>query len=364
MKILYIVPDITDSGGIARVISLKTNYLVEKLNYQVSLLSVTNTYPNVFYDFNQKTKWYTIASSDNKILFLIKYIRFINKTIAKDKPDVIVLCDAVLWLFVPWFIKTKIPLIFETHFSILFQKEGYTSRYRRIRNKLIVSWRKKTINLFKIAVFETLQGSKEWGIENSKVIANPSSFTVNEQARLINKKAMAVCMNPYVKGLDRLFTIWEKIILKHPDWILDVYGHWMTNVEYVNKAKLLKMERNINFLPPTIAILDSYLQASVFLMTSRYEAFGMVLIESMAVGLPCVAYDCPCGPRAVIDDGRNGFLVEDGNVEDYVEKVLTIIENKNLRMKIGTDAQKSVNKYSIEVIMQEWEKLFEKIIND
>ncbi|WPR70202.1 glycosyltransferase [Flavobacterium sp. NG2] len=364
MKILYIVPDITDSGGIARVISLKTNYLVENLNYQVSLLSVTNTYPNVFYDFNQKTKWYTIAPSNNKILFLIKYIRYINKTIVIDKPDVIVVCDAVLWLFVPWFLKTKIPLIFETHFSIRFQKKGYTSLYRRIRNKLIVSWRKKTINLFKVAVFETIQGSKEWGVENSKVIANPASFLVNEQASLINKKAMAVCMNPYVKGLDRLFTIWKKIILKHPDWILDVYGHWTTNIEYINKAKLLKIEQNINFLPPTTAIYDSYLQASVFLMTSRYEAFGMVLIESMAVGLPCVAYDCPCGPGAVIDDGINGFLIEDGNVDDYVEKVLNIIEDEDLRIKIGIDAKKSVHKYTIEVIMQEWEKLFVNVVND
>ena len=358
MKILYIAPDITDSGGISRVLSLKTNYLVNNLDYDVCILSVNDCRSKYFYDFDPAIKWYNVQQSKNVFLFLRDYFSLIKKTIFFEKPDVIVICDAVLWMFIPWFIKISIPIVFETHFSIFFKKEEYNSFYRKLRRKSIVFWRKKTINKFSYSVFETQEGCKEWGVNNSQVIANPLSFAVKNKASLVNKKAMAVCMNPYVKGLDRLLLVWSKIIKKNPDWILDIYGKWDDNTTFLEMANDLKLSNNINFLPPTTDIQTSYNQSSVFLMTSRTEAFGMVLIEAMASGVSCVAYDCPSGPRAIIEEGVNGFLIKEGDIDSFVQKLESVIEDKNLRIRMGTNAQDSIKKYNIDSIMKEWDKLF------
>ena len=92
-------------------------------------------------------------------------------------------------------------------------------------------------------------------------------------------------------------------------------------------------------------------------MTSRFEGFGMVLIEAMASGLPCIAYDCPCGPRAIIENNSNGFLIEDGNENQFIQTLENLIENEILRIDMGNKAKISVNKYQIEAIMEEWNSI-------
>lgn len=362
MKILYIVPDITDSGGIARVISLKANYLVTHFKYDVCILSVNDCGNNRFYDFDQAIRWYNICKMNNTLLFLKKYIHFIKQTISIEKPDVIIVCDAVLWAFIPWFLKTKIPIIFETHFSVTFQKERNNSFKDKIRTKLVRFFKQNMINKFYCSVFETIEGSLEWNLKQCKVIPNPLSFDVDIIAALVNKRVMAVCMNPYVKGLDRLLLIWAKVIENHSDWMLDIYGKWDSDLKCSKMANDLNISNNVNFNMFTRTIQDKYYQSSLFLMTSRSEAFGMVLIEAMASGLPCLAYDCPIGPRAIINEGENGFLIEDGNVDSFVQKLELLIDNENLRRRMGENAITSIKKYNIDSIMQQWKMLFESLV--
>lgn len=361
MKILYIVPDITDSGGISRVVSLKTNYWVRHLNYEVQILSVNDSYPECFYDFDSAIKWHVLRESPQMHLFLRNYIRLIKKTIAAEKPDIIVVCDAVFWLFIPWFIKTEIPLIFETHFSVFYEKEKNKTLYNKFRGKMVRFLKQKTISKFNCFVTITEEGDKERGINNTHVIPNPLSFTVKNKAALVNKKVMAVCMNPYVKGLDRLLLIWSRIVEKHPDWVMDIYGQWDAKSEYKKMANDLKIANKVNFLPPTKDIQNSYKDASIFLMTSRTEAFGMVLIEAMASGVPCIAYDCPSGPGTIIEEAVNGFLIEDGNLNFFVQKLEQLIEDENLRIQMGLKAQESVKKYEIDTVMKRWDELFMRL---
>lgn len=70
-------------------------------------------------------------------------------------------------------------------------------------------------------------------------------------------------------------------------------------------------------------------------MTSLYEPFGLVLVEAMSCGIPVIAFDCPYGPSDIIQNDKNGYLVENGNVEAFAERVCQLIENKNLRLKMG-----------------------------
>jgi glycosyltransferase involved in cell wall biosynthesis len=88
----------------------------------------------------------------------------------------------------------------------------------------------------------------------------------------------------------------------------------------------------------------------------------MVLIEAMAMGLPCVAYDCPCGPRAIIQNNENGFLVENGNLDSFVQQLELLIEDENLRIQMGEKAQESIQIYDLECIMHQWKSLFENLV--
>lgn len=156
--------------------------------------------------------------------------------------------------------------------------------------------------------------------------------------------------------------VWQKVIEKHPDWILDVYGKSDDNKSYHRLAKELKITNNINFFEPIKNIQDRYQEASMFLMTSRFEGFPMVLIEAMASGLPCVAFDCPVGPRALISNNENGFLIPEDQIDEFASKVNLLIENNNLAKTMGQKGMQSVKKYNTESIMKQWVDLFQSLV--
>lgn len=363
MKILYITPDITNSGGIARVVSLKANYLVSVLDYEVCILTENTAKSGFFYNFSSKIEWEIFENSKNKLLFSWNYFRFIRKLISNKKPDIIIVCDAVMWVFIPWFVNIKTPIIFETHVSISLKKILDNGYFSGIRAKAVQFLKKITATKFDKFIFETEAGSKEWKINNSVVISNPNSFVSQNLAALENKKAIAVCRHSYEKGIDRLLLIWKKVLENYPDWNLDIYGQWDSDLQYQKMAESLKISKNVNFIVPTIEIQSRLKQASVFLMTSRSEAFGMVLIEAMDCGLPCIAYDCPIGPGQIIENNGNGFLIEDNNIDLFVEKVVLLIEDKNLRLELGKKANESVRKYNVDEIMKKWNELFNKLLS-
>ena len=102
----------------------------------------------------------------------------------------------------------------------------------------------------------------------------------------------------------------------------------------------------------------------MLLLTSIYEPFGLVMPEAMSYGLPVVAFDCPYGPSDIITDGVDGFLVKDRSIEDFANKVCRLIEDEDLRRRMGVAGAKSSLRYSAENIMPLWRNLFESIIRN
>lgn len=116
-------------------------------------------------------------------------------------------------------------------------------------------------------------------------------------------------------------------------------------------------------LEPTVSnIVDKYCESSIFALSSRFEGFGMVIIEAMACGVPPVSFTCPCGPRDIISDEKDGLLVEDGNIEQLAEKISYLIENEDIRKKMGQQARMDVQRFRIENIAEQWKQLFESLI--
>ena len=103
------------------------------------------------------------------------------------------------------------------------------------------------------------------------------------------------------------------------------------------------------------------IRSSMLLLTSVYEPFGLVMPEAMSCGLPVVAFDCPYGPADIITDGVDGFLVKNRDINEFADRVCQLIENKELRMRMGQATIKSAQRYRADLIMPKWKDLFEQL---
>ena len=365
MKLLYVVPNLNNGGGVARVLSTKTYFLIEKFGYEVHILTQNDGNSSMFYSFNEKIILHDMILEGANIKFLNNYRKSLNKQVASINPDIIIVCDNGLKAFtIPFILNSKTPIIFECHGSRFIEEFDYKSMFfLKFLLKLKYSFKFFGASKFNKIVTLSEENQREWSKKNSIVIPNPIWLETNETSKLNSKKAILVSRHSYEKGIDRLLLIWKKVISIHPDWVLDIYGKSEEKNNHSALANTLNLKNNVSFFEPVNNINEKYLEASMCLMASRYEGIPMVLIEAMASGLPCVSYDCPCGPKAVVNNNYNGFLVENSNENEFVKAVCSLIEDENLRIQMGKNAKESTKKYETDAIMILWDKLFIELVS-
>ncbi|WP_264523246.1 glycosyltransferase family 4 protein [Flavobacterium sp. N502536] len=361
MKLLYITQRANEEGGVQRVLAVKTNYLIERFDYQISIITQNEGNENLFFEFNKRIEFYDISLKSNKVFNLFHYKKRLQEYIKRIQPDCIVVCDFALKSFsIPLLINTKIPIVFEAHGSRFNEyRNGF---FLGFMSKFKYKYRNYCASKFMTFVALSEESLSEWSVTDSVVISNPLWMETKSFSDLKAKKIIAIARHSYEKGIDRLLQIWELVAKKYPDWSLEIYGKENEALGLRNLAKKLKIEKSVMFFDPVESIQEKYTEASILVMTSRNEALPMVLIEAMACGLPCVAYDCPVGPKAIIQDDKNGFLVEEGNQDSYVEKLSLLIEDELLRRKMSDEAKKSIEKYNLKHIMDQWKILFDSIV--
>jgi len=158
-----------------------------------------------------------------------------------------------------------------------------------------------------------------------------------------------------------LLEIWSKVNKTHPDWALEIYGQQFSEFDTQKEIERKGLANTVTVFKPVINISEKYIDASIFLMTSRIEPFGLVLTEAMSCGLPCVSFDAPTGPSSIIENNKNGFLIPCFDTELFATKVIALIENENLRKEMGTYAVKSTDKFELENVMKQWKLLYSKL---
>src|SRR5690606_38181772 len=133
-------------------------------------------------------------------------------------------------------------------------------------------------------------------------------------------------------------------------------------------AKLLELSKKLNILGSveirnaTQEVEKELLGSSILAMTSRYEGFGMVLIEAMSCGVPVLAFACKSGPRDIIRDGEDGFHIPVGNKVMFIEKLTRLINDPELLHRMGEAAARNVQRFSEEMVMARWITLFQESI--
>lgn len=205
---------------------------------------------------------------------------------------------------------------------------------------------------------------KEYWISNSNLVVIPNfiSHYPLKCASLKSHTVIAVGRLSYQKGYERLVDAWRIVTQYHPFWVLKIFGSGEKR-DYVNNCIIeSNLEKVIEIHEPTSDIQREYLNSSIFVLSSRYEGLPMVLLEAMSCGLPVVSYDCKCGPKDIIEDGVDGFLVREGDIDDLARKIMLLIESEDLREQMGTKAYQKSKLYSQETIMAKWEEVFESVI--
>lgn len=210
-----------------------------------------------------------------------------------------------------------------------------------------------------IAITETDAERYRMMNKNTVCMPNSLSFTSKKISTLRSKTALAVGRLVHDKGYDRMIRIWSQAAADKPEWKLRIIGDGPLKDHLKNLIRENNCEGKISVESSSEDIRKEYLGASLYLMTSYGEGFGMVLIEAMECGLPCIAFDCPVGPGEIIRDG-NGILVPDGDIDAYASAVKKLIDDSAFRKKIAIKGKLSVKRYSPEKIAVMWRSFYEK----
>ena len=198
---------------------------------------------------------------------------------------------------------------------------------------------------------------KKWGC-NTKYIPHLVTYQAKEGNRLDTKIAINVGRLTGDKRQKDLIEIWSKVENLN-GWELWIVGSGEEQQNLEQAICDFKVQDSVKMIPHTSKIQEIYKQASLFLFTSRMEGFGMVLLEAMAFGIPCISYDCPSGPRDVIRNGINGVLIENGNKDEFVSAINNYISAPaELINRYGINALETVAKWNNAEIARQWDELF------
>lgn len=193
-------------------------------------------------------------------------------------------------------------------------------------------------------------------------IYNPLPFPFPANSSTLEEKViLGVGRLSNEKNFQELVDIWALIARDYPDWKLRIVGEGYAEPAIRERIAHHKLAEQVELRPFTPHVQEEYLQASIFCLTSVFEGFGLVLAEAESLGIPTIAYACPCGPRDIIREGEDGFLVQPGDRETFAQRLRQLIEDEALRKRMGQAAKKNAERFTLETIMPQWVALFEEL---
>jgi len=375
LKIVYCTPALYLAGGVERVLTLKANYFAEHFGYDITIILTDGkgkpfAYPLsdkikvIHLDINFEELW--TCSFQKKIWVYLKkqriYKRRLTEELMRIRPDITVSLLRREINFING-IKDGSKKIGELHVNRANYRNFEANDTNVIKRIFERFWMKNLVSHLKRLdrfVVLTHEDGASWSeLPKVEVIPDPLSFSPQVQSSLSSKRIIAAGRYVYQKGFDLLLHAWASVEKRCPDWELVIFGAGDRTPYERLSSELLLQRCSLN--GPTADIEKEYLNSSLFAFSSRFEGFGMVLIEAMACGLPVVSFACPCGPKDIITDGIDGILVENGKVSQLAEKIIYMIEHPEERTRMGANAVRKSERYKIDRLAKDWQQLFESL---
>lgn len=380
MKIVYIYPQVAERAGTERILTDKMNYLAEQKEYDIALLTYEQCDRPLAFPLSSKVRHvdmdirYYPYYRNNFLYRQYKWRQLDRQLQGKFNhfmevflPDVVVTTTSYTR---PLSMIVNCPVecfrVLESHIDRKYIMDNNPLSQRSVWQRLqgMLDMHKLTTNARKFDVLVALNQSdaEDWSkYTKTMVITNMVHLNpTNKLSNLDRKHVVFAGRYTIQKAIPDLLKVWEIVHSKHQDWHLDLYGGGEMKDVIVDMAD--RLHANIQIHDSDLSIFDRYMESSVFVLTSLYEPFGLVLPEAMSCGLPVVAFDCPEGPSQIITDGKDGYLIKGRNIEQFADKLCCLIESYEIRKQMGQVAAQSSQRYSPSVIMPLWVNLFENLL--
>ena len=394
-KIVFCTPALYSAGGVERVVSYKASYFAEQLGYDVAII-VTEGWGRVcYFPLSNKVKVINFELGFEELwkasfikkayLYLTKqrrYKRLLKAELMRIRPDITIsmLRREIKFL-------TDIPdgskKIGELHVNRANYRNFEANDSNGLKRLFARFWMKSLVGRLKRLdqlVVLTDKSKDSWReLSNVTVIPDPITIEVNSEkvkSEKCAKRVITIGRYAYQKGYDLLLQAWAEVMQREKgkvnsekfaaagngeEWTLDIHGQG-DQTDYRQLMTELGIDTDRCHLNgPVEDVVKVYQDSSIFVLSSRFEGFGLVLIEAMACGLPVVSFDCPAGPDEIITDGVDGFLVPSGDVHALAEKLMALMSDENLRKRLGQHARQTAQRYDMAVLADQWTALFDSV---
>ncbi|MBQ8673134.1 MAG: glycosyltransferase family 4 protein [Bacteroides sp.] len=378
--IAYCVPAIYSSGGMERVLAVKANYLIGK-GYEVHIVITDGGDRKPYFYFDKSIHIHQLALDFEELYALpiasrwwkykyrmLVFKRRLNECLCQIRPDITIsllrrdinilheMSDGSLKIG-----EVHFDRLHYRHFSVKWLPRFICNIVQQIWMRALIRQLRK---LSKFVVLTAEDASCWPELDNVVVIPNPVSFISDRTSSCLQKRVIAAGRYVPQKGFDRLIAAWRIVAEKHPDWKLNVYGDGWLREQLQEQIEALDLSDSCCLEHTVSDIKEKYLDSSLFVLSSRYEGFGLVIVEAMSCGLPVVSFACKCGPRDIISDGKDGLLIPDDDIEKLAEGINWLIEEENVRIQMGNQAFSKSKGYAIDKIGMKWEILFDSLLKE
>lgn len=381
MKILFTIDKMYDFAGIERILTCKMNYITTQTDYQVFLTTYEQQGKPLAFPLNEQIAYRAmdvIIPSREKSSFLSwlkAYLHARNNFKHQFKnllnaiqPNLVIstiYSYPVLDIIINESHAQGIKTIMESHTQGETIKICNKFHYNKTLFRIFSLWDLhilKSLRNCNCVVTLTEQDIPFWEPFSRRTVVIPNMLTI-QPTRVEDyavKRVISAGRYMSEKGFDRLLEAWHHIDRKFHDWQLYIFGNGDRHA-YQNIVDKYEMNDRVHLMTATTDIATEFSKSSIYVMSSRYEGFGLVLAEAMICGLPCIAFDCPYGPREIIKDGEDGFLVKDGNIPELTRRIEYLMSQEQLRQTMGQRAIQNIARYQPESIMPRWLQLFKSL---
>ena len=377
-KIVYCTPALYSAGGVERIVSVKASYFAEKLGYDVTIIVTEGTGRTSFFPLSDKVKVVNFeldfeelwrASFLKKVYLYLKkqakFKRLLRAELMHIRPDFTISMLRREVNFITH-IQDGSKKIGELHVNRENYRNFEPNESNALKNLFAKMWMQSLIRNLKRMdrlVVLTEKSKAVWPeLSNVVVIPDPLPFVVDKKSSLQFKRVISIGRYTYQKGYDMLLKAWAVVEKQHPDWSLAIYGMG-DRKPFEEQIYTLGLDKNrIQLNGPVDNVCQEYLNSSIFVLTSRFEGFGLVIIEAMSCGVPVVAFSCKMGPDEIMTDGEDGYLAPVGDVNGLANQLCSLIENQELRNQFGKAAYENSQRYSIDKVANQWKCLFDDLV--